>query len=639
MQQWKMKSYGFARFALLAACGLLSFVPLAEAKKGEAMVKGVVQDGSKQPVAGAAVYLIPAADVEKLAKAPAIDIKKDTPNDEPMEDSLATNRDKYQKGMTDKKGKFSVKVADGKYFVYVEPSDKEHLPGGDISNKSMTVAELRKKPLTILVSGKTPEDATFVGSSKCLSCHSGYASMKKTLHKLGISVIGKPSGLQDHSRFPGFNDGLKRLAAGTTFYFHGFDKSRGFDKYQISEKMPADAASVSFTATFFKDSDGKLKFRTENLKDPSDGKRTYAVEMTYGGGIYKQRYLYRVGDSLFPFVQYNPLGKEEFKDRTRKEWRDYHADWLFNEGTNKLTDPPKKKSFENECASCHYTGYTLTPTVGGGFVAGAVNDPNGEADIDGDGTPNELNVGCEVCHGPGSAHVKSTRTNKASTIVTPSKLAAERATVICNQCHSRPQGYMKNDQPVNKENKMLIPGTSRNDYLTNYTTREDAAQKDFWGDGVHSKSHHQQGTDLIRSKKYVNGTQILSCYNCHDSHGKSDIKHQLKLAVRDDKNSLCASCHKGIDMKSHTKDTVGVAHGMKIHCIDCHMAKTMQTGAGFGKGLARKDGKNYWTNDISSHLFDVPRKDNKAVKGVEPGKAMPIPYTNACGGCHQVENL
>ena len=636
MLKWKMKWYGFA---LVAACGLLSFAPVAEAKKGAAMVKGVVQDGSKQPVAGAAVFLIPAGDVEKLAKAPSIEIKKDTPNDEPMEDNLANNRDKYQKGMTDKKGNFSIKVADGKYFVYVEPADKEHLPGGDLSNKSMTAAELRKKPLTIRVSGKTPDNATFVGSSKCLSCHRGYTSMKKTLHKLGISVVGKPSGLQDHSRFPAFNEGLDRLMAGTTFYFHGFDKSRGFDKYQISEKMPADAASVSFKATFFKDGDGKLKFATENLRDPSDAKRTYPVEMTYGGGLYKQRYLYRVGDSLFPFVQYNPTGKDEFKDRTRKAWRDYHADWLFNEESKKLTDPPKKKSFENECASCHYTGYTLTPTVGGGFVAGAANDPNGEADIDGDGIPNELNIGCEVCHGAGSEHAKSARAKKASTIVTPSKLAAERATVICNQCHSRPQGYMKNDQPVSKENKMLAPGLSRNDYLANHTTREDAAQKDFWGDGAHSKSHHQQGTDLVRSKKYLNGTHILSCYDCHDSHGKSEVKHQLKMEIRDAKNSLCASCHKGISMKPHTKDMVGAEHGGKINCVDCHVTKTMQTGAGLGKGLTRKDGKNYWTNDISSHLFKVPRKDNKAVKGVEPGKAMPIPYTNACGTCHDVENL
>lgn len=633
-----MKCARIARFGILSACLLVLFAPLPQAEA--AAVNGVVSDGSKQPIANATVYLIPAADVVALGKASPVNRKINSPNDEPMEDTLAPNRDKYQKGLTDSKGNFSIaSVADGKYFVYVEPSDKEHLPGGNLSNKSMTTAELAKAPLRIAVSGKIPDNATFVGSSQCLGCHTDYGSIKKTMHKLGIGVVGKPSKLQDSSRFPALNEGLGKLMAGVTLYFYGFDKARGFDKYLISEKAPADPAALDFTATFFKDADGKLKFRTKNAKDAADAERTYVVEMTYGGGVNKQRYLYRVGGHLYPFVQYNPTGKDEYKDRTRKPWRDYHGDWLFSAATNKLVDPPKAKSFEKECAACHYTGYSLTPTVGGDFVAGAVNDPNGEADIDGDGVPNELNIGCEVCHGPGSAHASSPMAKKAATIVTPSKLAAERATVICTQCHSRPQGNLKNDQPVNKENRMLIPGTSRNDYLVNYTTREDAAQSDFWPDGIHSKAHHQQGTDLVRSKHYFNGTQTLSCYNCHDAHGKTEIKNQLKLEVRDAKNSLCASCHSNVGLKPHTKQKVGFEHGMQIYCVDCHMTKTMQTGAGFGKGASTKDGQNYWVNDITSHLFDVPRKDNKGVKGVEPGKAMPIPYTKGCGACHDVEAL
>ena len=634
-----MKRQSITRFLMLSACCLALFAPLSQVQAA-ANIKGTVSDGSKQPIAKAAVYLIPAAAVVQLGKAAPVNRKINSPNDEPMEDTLAPNRDKYQKGMTDGKGNFSIpKVADGKYFVYVEPSDKEHLPGGSLSNKSMTAGELAKAPLKIAVSGKSPDNATFVGSSKCMTCHSDYESIKKTAHKLGISVVGKPSKLQDVSRFPGLNDGLNKLMAGTTLYFYGFDKKRGFDKYQISEKAPADPATVNFTATFFKDADNTLKFRTKNTKDSADADRTYTVEMTYGGAVYKQRYLYRVGDALFPFVQFNSNGKDEYNDRTRKPWRDYHGDWLYNAEANKLTDPPKAKSFEKECASCHYTGYTLTPTVSGGFVAGAVNDPNGEADIDGDGVPNELNIGCEVCHGPGSEHAKSPMAKKASTIVSPAKLASERATVICTQCHSRPQGNLKNDQPVNKDNKMLIPGTSRNDYLVNYTTREDAAQKDFWADGIHSKSHHQQGTDLIRSKHYLNGTQTLSCYNCHEPHGKTEVKNQLKMEVRDGKNSLCAACHNAVDIKAHNQKKVGFEHATQISCVDCHMTRTMQTGAGFGKGAAGKDGQNYWRNDITSHLFDVPRKDNKGVKGVEPGKAMPIPYTMGCGSCHDVESL
>ena len=282
------------------ALGLIVYGTQAEGKKaGDNTLKGIVQDASGQAIENGTVYLIPSSDVEAMAKTP-IEIKRDSKNDEPLEDNLAANKDKYQKATTDKKGDFKITgIKDGKYFIYVEPSDKEHLPGGDKSNKAMSTAEFKGKTLKILVSGNVPADATYVGTSKCLMCHKAYESEKKTLHKLGISVVGKPSKLQDYSRFPNFNDGLNKLIAGTKFYFYNFDKSRGFDKYIISEKMPADSASVSLTATFFKDSDGKLKFKTENMKDSSDPARTYTVEMTYGGGLYKQRYLVSVGKNLF----------------------------------------------------------------------------------------------------------------------------------------------------------------------------------------------------------------------------------------------------------------------------------------------------------------------------------------------------
>jgi hypothetical protein len=94
-----------------------------------------------------------------------------------------------------------------------------------------------------------------------------------------------------------------------------------------------------------------------------------------------------------------------------------------------------------------------------------------------------------------------------------------------------------------------------------------------------------------------------------------------------------------VSVKPHSQQKVGFEHDIKISCVDCHMTMTMQTGAGYGKGLVTKEGQNYWMNDITSHLFTVPRKDNKAVKGVDPGRAMPIPYTNACGTCHDAESL
>ena len=606
-------------------------------------VKGVVEDGSKETflkVADATVWLIPASDVAAMGKTP-IEVKADSPNDEPLEDNLAANRGRYLNTRTNAKGEFSFgNVPGGKYFVYVEPATSKYLPGGDKSRKALGTDELGAAPLLIKISGNVPANATYIGSSACIECHEDQKHFTKTLHRLGMTVIGKPSKLQDHSRFPEFNKGLDKLMAGTKFWFYGFDKTRGFDKYQIATKAPADASSVSFTATFFKDTDGKLKFRAENARDTKDPARVYALDMTYGGGLYKQRYLVRVGANLFPFVQFNQMGEDSHADRTRKPWRDYHADWFYNEQTAKLSDPPQGKSFDKECASCHYSGYTLTKNAKGDYIAGAANDRNGELDIDGDGKPNEINLGCETCHGPGSVHDKAKEIDMPATIVSPNKLSAERADVLCGQCHSRPQGHLNNDQPVNKDNKMMLPGTSRNKFLKEYTTRPDGKDADFWADGLHSKSHHQPYSDLIKAKKYRNGTQLVACSDCHDPHGNGKSLHQLK---HDPKTpEVCTACHKNsTDMKQHLADKAKcTVDPSKIACSDCHNAKTAQTGAGFGKGLIGKDGKNYWVNDISSHVYDVPRKDNKGVKGVDPGKAMPIPYTNACGAaCHDTRNL
>jgi hypothetical protein len=90
--------------------------------------------------------------------------------------------------------------------------------------------------------------------------------------------------------------------------------------------------------------------------------------------------------------------------------------------------------------------------------------------------------------------------------------------------------------------------------------------------------------------------------------------------------------------------------GTQTRCIDCHMPGTANTGgvAGdFGRMIktppyanaAEEENNAYWQGPLRSHVFDVPLKTNVAVDGVAPGRAMPVPYTSACGTCHVVTEL
>jgi hypothetical protein len=90
--------------------------------------------------------------------------------------------------------------------------------------------------------------------------------------------------------------------------------------------------------------------------------------------------------------------------------------------------------------------------------------------------------------------------------------------------------------------------------------------------------------------------------------------------------------------------------GQQTRCVACHMPGTANTGgiAGdYGRMLKtppyataqEEENNTYWQGPLKSHVFDVPRKTNIGVDGVPPGRAMPIPYTAACGTCHNVTEL
>ncbi len=668
--------------ALTLVVGLLGFLlPLTSCGGGggsngqapESVTVSVV-DAIGNPVANVTVYLIPATSIdETIFNGDDIRDGLSEDRDEPLEDAIRLNGINFPQGLTDAAGMTTITGAQTgtNYFWFAMPDagDMEHLPGGTMSRISVDAATFLGTTQSIELTSSPTASATYVGTSTCLVCHADHATQASHAHRLGFAVPGNPGSLQDLSRYPDFDEGWNAFlpgtqpSDGTAVYLSDFDPSRGFDKFKTSLTDPTpNGETVYIRVWLWRDmNDGdKYKVTMENIINPADigSPRTYEVPLTYGGAIYKQRNLLKVPgrNGLYPFLQIQTQGSDTRFSRTRRRYRDYHGDWYWDDATQTLKDPPLSKGFDANCTACHSTGFErYFDNTTGEYRTHAVSDVAGVYDIDGDGTKDEVNLGCEVCHGPGSDHATwaadpANNGHEGRYIVQPHYLSPSREMQICGRCHDRVEGNgpVANDEPINPQGFMPPVGISRQDYLAQYTTRKGPKASSLWSDSLHSKSHHQQYADFLKSKMHRNDKQIVTCVDCHDSHGEGPFEHHLEYDPDDAGSLLCAQCHDE-ELTSHMLAETGATHaGNQTTCVRCHMAKTPKSGAGnFGillgspTGTSTDDAITYFQNDITSHLFmSIPKKSHSDVAGVIPASAMPIPYTRSCGqACHDASTL
>lgn len=680
--------------ALLGAvlAGQVMLRAAATAQPGR--IAGQVVGASGAAVAGAIVHLIPVTAIDVMTRMTASAIYAPPypaeAYDEPLEDTIRRQGAGFPQATTDARGQFAISsVADGRFFVHVTPAagDAEHLPGGDQSRQSHAADTLRRQSMTIRLSSRPSAAARYTGSSTCLTCHKDQQHWNQTAHKLGWTVPDAPGRMQDFSRHSNYFAALEYFpevdayTGGTRLEIGDYDASRGDDKFKLRmagdgrlpiEQVYADVFLWRNAAT------RKYVITMVNRLNPQDPNSPAHLEirLLYGGAVHDQRYIVSVPPGLgnrlgwYTVLRYNMTGRDNRLHRERRVWQDYKfymwwsagGDARYGTSDDALTAPPvNNNAVQTMCAGCHLTGWErYQDKATGEYLVRAVNDPAGDTNIDDDPELDEINIGCENCHGPGSEHVANA--GRSRFIVNPKYLSAERSSVVCGRCHDRRQGYggpiVGYTQAVDEAGHLARPGISRHELITKYTdpvkkgpTMRGAGREDnIWPDDVHSNKPHQQYSDFLKSKMYRNPRLLVACSDCHDLHGNTPYSRWLVHDPDNAASPLCQRCHT-VDVLSHMDTKLNARmKGQQTRCIDCHMPGTANTGgiAGdFGRMIKtppyanaqEEENSTYWQGPLKSHVFDVPLKTNAGVDGVPPGRAMPIPYTAACGTCHVVNEL
>lgn len=314
------------------------------------------------------------------------------------------------------------------------------------------------------------------------------------------------------------------------------------------------------TSRFFK-RDGKYFINTQG----DDGKNhDYEVRYTFG---------------YFPLQQYLiefPGGRLQATrvswDSREKKWfhqypgeKIHHRDWLHWTGN--------AQNWNTMCASCHSTDLQKNFQFSSDSYSTTWKD---------------INVGCESCHGAGSAHLEFANSDaykRGSKIENSGLYYAVNTNPqlqlnTCAPCHARKSDISQ---------KVMQTGEIMDDLIPQIISHEF-----YYADGQIRDEDYEYGS-FTQSKMFHNKVR---CSNCHNPHSGKLIAEG---------NTLCMSCH---EPKYNTEQH----HFHKVNtdgaqCISCHMPV-----------------KTYMGNDQRrDHSFRIPRPDQSAKFGTP----------NTCTGCHK----
>ena len=269
----------------------------------------------------------------------------------------------------------------------------------------------------------------------------------------------------------------------------------------------------------------------------------------------------------------------------------------------------------------------------------------------------EFGISCEACHGPGEAHVHlheelelKAANGKPPTgnqkLTNPAKLAHQRSSQVCGQCHSIFEFYNDSDkQKYNVEGFAYRPGDELRDSRHVFQFHQDRQapvvrrelkrnpkffEQQFWSDGMVRVSGREYN-GLLETACYKHGE--MSCLSCHDMHPDSNQKEklnewaddQLKPNMRE--NRACIQCHQEYKSKEkvaqhthHLPDssgslcynchmphtTLGLMKAMRSHTVDSpNVATTLATGRPNACNLCHLDKTLKWTSQRLADWYKI----------------------------------